>query len=183
VRRRSPRHAHAPARMSPHPNCAGARMPRPSDRKLHRGSRVMAQAPEPAILTRRSVFVTTGVTGTSAAQQDNENFTLNSSSQLHQVTAAALARGRRPRPSDAPMLRQGLERRFFGPLLALVRPGAAGLRTRQGRAARMGGQALIRSRLFSRQAWGRGRPANRSQASTGCGSRLLGQAAPGVRGR
>jgi hypothetical protein len=65
-------------------------MPRPSDRKLHRGSRVMAQAPEPAILTRRSVFVTTGVTGTSAAQQDNENLTLNSSSQLHQVTAAAL---------------------------------------------------------------------------------------------
>src|SRR5215467_5474861 len=42
----------------------------------------------------------------------------------------------------------------------------AGLRTRQGGAARMRGQALIRSRPAS-QDGARGRPANREQASTG----------------
>jgi hypothetical protein len=55
---------------------------------------------------------------------------------------------------------------------------AAGLRTRQGRAAR-GGQALIRSPLFSRQA----EPGTADESFAGqhgCGSRILGQAVPGA---
>ena len=59
---------------------------------------------------------------------------------------------------------------------------SAGGRTRQGWAAPGGGQALIRSR--GQQSCERcpGRPADRSEASISCGSRLAGQAAPGAGG-
>src|SRR5436305_4590667 len=76
--------------------------------------------------------------------------------------------------NDAPMFCQGL----------LLAGNSASLssaegRTRQGRAAPGGGQALIRSR-GQQPEMGPGRPADRSKASTGGGSRFAGQAAPGA---
>ncbi len=70
--------------------------------------------------------------------------------------------------NDAPMLVNGFGWHFLVSFLVLDwngnRAGIAGLRTRQGRAARWGGQALMRSRA-SRSGGARGRPTNRSKAS------------------
>src|ERR1039457_2764118 len=55
--------------------------------------------------------------------------------------------------------------------------GLAGLRTRQGRAAPGGGQALMRSRPAGQM--GPGTAGESFAGQQGCGSRLSGQAAPG----
>src|SRR5277367_2027315 len=59
-------------------------------------------------------------------------------------------------------------------------PGFAEGRTRQGRAAPGGEGKLLSGHEFSGLERVPGRPADRSKASTGCGSRFAGQAAPGA---
>jgi hypothetical protein len=76
----------------------------------------------------------------------------------------------RGKQNDAPMSCQGFGWHFGGLVFwgsgGAVRAGLLGW-TRQGGAARGGGQALMRSRPAGQGGGARGRPANRSQASTG----------------